>query len=100
MKPLLARILLATGGALSLIPAFGAEGEQLYLQRCAACHNSGQTGIPPRSQLASRPKEFIIDKLMLGSMQSQTLGLSEAQIALIASYLIQPGLSETGKATP
>jgi mono/diheme cytochrome c family protein len=75
--------------------ASAAEGEQLYLQRCAACHDSGQAGIPPRTQLVARTNQFIAEKLLLGSMQAQTLGLSEAQITQIADYLSAPV-----KATP
>lgn len=67
------------------------EGQQLYQQRCAACHESGQSGIPPRAQLQARGSDFIVDKLLLGSMQAQTLGLSEEQISAIAHYLaLQP----------
>jgi mono/diheme cytochrome c family protein len=74
--------------------AFAGEGEQLYQQRCAPCHDTGQAGVPPRAQLASRSSEFIAEKLLLGSMQAQTLGLSEAQIALIADYLARQPVRE------
>lgn len=65
------------------------EGQALYQQRCAPCHESGQSGIPPRAQLHSRSADFIAEKLLLGSMQAQTLGLSEQQISEIAQYLAQ-----------
>lgn len=64
-----------------------AAAAALYSQRCAGCHESGDAAIPQRAQLATRPQSLIMDKLMQGSMQSQALGLSEAQIAALARYL-------------
>ncbi len=74
---------------LAALPAAADEGPALYEARCAACHDHPQTGIPPRAQLASRSLEFIMEKLLLGSMQTQTLGLSEAQIKELALFLTQ-----------
>ncbi len=59
----------------------------LYSQRCAGCHESGDPAIPQRAQIATRSQALIIEKLMQGSMQSQALGLSDAQIAGLARYL-------------
>lgn len=86
---LLAVSALVTGVARATEPPLSPppEGQQLYQQRCAACHESGQSGIPPRAQLHARGADFIVDKLLLGSMQAQTLGLSEEQISAIAHYL-------------
>lgn len=83
------------------VQATDTEGQLLYQQRCAACHDSGQVGIPPRAQLHARGSDFIVDKLLLGSMQAQTLGLSEAQISDIAHYLTQdPAPVEQNPAVP
>ncbi len=59
----------------------------LYQRRCATCHESGDPAIPSRAQIAARPRSWVIEKLMLGSMQAQALGLSEIEITQLADYL-------------
>ncbi len=67
--------------------ACAADGEALYLQRCAACHDHPRQGLPARSALAAHTVEFIVDKVTFGSMQSQALGLDDGEIEAIARYL-------------
>jgi cytochrome c5 len=73
----------------SVLPATspGAATAALYQRRCAACHESGDAAIPSRAQIATRSRSWVMEKLMLGSMQAQALGLSEAEIGELASYL-------------
>jgi mono/diheme cytochrome c family protein len=71
------------------------DGAELYQARCANCHDHPQPGLPPRSQLASHPAEFIVEKLTFGSMAPNALGLTDEQIAAIARWL-----SEAGRAPP
>ena len=79
------------GLAVMLIGAAYADGAgaKLYQSRCAHCHELVQNGIPPRSAIAARSVQFIVEKLSLGSMQSQALGLSDAQIEQVAAYLAE-----------
>lgn len=67
------------------------EGADLYAARCANCHDHPQPGLPPKSQLASHPAAFIIEKLTFGSMAPNALGLTDEQIALIARWLSAAG---------
>jgi mono/diheme cytochrome c family protein len=67
------------------------EGRALYQQRCAACHDQDRPDVPSRQQMATRTVAFIVDKLAFGSMQTQALGLSDAQIEQLASYLATGG---------
>ena len=66
------------------------DGARLYAERCRACHESNQSGIPAVDALRSLKSDAIVEKLLLGSMQTQTLGLTERQIGLIALYLTGP----------
>jgi hypothetical protein len=66
-----------------------ATGQQLYAERCRACHDSNESGIPPTAKMSALKTDVIVEKLLLGSMQTQALGLSERQIGQIAVFLIQ-----------
>lgn len=68
-------------------------GEQIYTARCVACHNTSQTGAPPKGALVQLPRQKIVDTLVSGIMQSMALGLSDTEINSVASYL-------TSAATP
>ncbi len=66
------------------------DGSRLYAERCRACHESNQSGIPALEKLHSLKSDAIVEKLLLGSMQTQALGLTERQIGQIALYLARP----------
>jgi cytochrome c553 len=72
-------------------PATGAadlaEGARLYAERCRACHESNQSGIPTVEKLYGQRADAIVEKLLLGSMQTQALGLTERQIGQVALFL-------------
>jgi outer membrane protein assembly factor BamB len=80
--------------ATPVVPAAGAadlaDGGRLYAERCRACHESSQSGIPPVEKLYGQKADAIVEKLLLGSMQTQALGLTEQQIGQIALYLAGP----------
>ncbi|MCL1635099.1 ThuA domain-containing protein [Luteimonas sp. SX5] len=63
------------------------DGEAIYRQRCAICHDHPQGNIPPRSLIAARPRERIIEALTSGAMRAQAQGLSPEQIDSVARYL-------------
>lgn len=66
------------------------DAAALYAARCAACHDQQRADVPPRAQLATRPAQFIVEKLAFGSMQGQALGLDDAQLVALARWLAAP----------
>jgi polyvinyl alcohol dehydrogenase (cytochrome) len=63
------------------------EGEMLFQQRCAACHEGGVPKAPNRAALKQISPENVRFALLKGVMGMQGLGLSSAQIDSIAEYL-------------
>lgn len=67
--------------------AAGLDAAAIYRQRCALCHDDPQGNVPPRSVLASRPRQRIVEALTHGVMRAQARGLSASQIEELARYL-------------
>lgn len=65
----------------------GMDGEAIYRQRCAICHDHPQGNIPPRALIATRSRQRIVDALTMGPMQAQAQGLNAEQIEDVARYL-------------
>lgn len=65
----------------------GLDGEALYRQRCAVCHEHPQGNIPPRAIIARRSHADIVHALSRGAMRAQAAGLSEHDIEAVARYL-------------
>jgi len=63
------------------------EGEALFKQRCAVCHEGGVAKAPNRAALKQMSAENVRFALLKGSMTMQGMGLTLAQIAAIAQYL-------------
>ena len=63
------------------------NGEQLYKQRCAMCHDSGMGGAPARKAISARSHASIVETLTSGVMQPQATGLKAEEIAALATYL-------------
>ncbi|MEP7044461.1 MAG: ThuA domain-containing protein [Dokdonella sp.] len=63
------------------------DGNALYTQRCAACHEHAQGNIPPRRQIAARGREGIVEALAQGAMRAQAQDLSREEIEAVADYL-------------
>ncbi|MDQ3011462.1 MAG: PQQ-binding-like beta-propeller repeat protein [Acidobacteriota bacterium] len=74
-------------------PLTSPEGEALYKQRCAVCHDNAQERIPPLFLIRRRSAEDVIQTLTSGSMKQQASGLSADQIRALAIHLTgkQPG---------
>jgi len=72
------------------------DGEALFQQRCAACHEGAVPKAPVRSALKQMSPENVRFALVNGAMKMQGLGLSSAQINAIAQYLTGklPGKAE------
>jgi len=62
----------------------------LYASRCAACHEQQRPDVPGRAHLATRPADFIFDKLAYGSMQGQAMGLADRELWALAHWLTAP----------
>lgn len=77
----------APGSPQAVTPRDIEAGQQLYAERCRACHDSNQSGIPATDQLSKLKADAIVEKVLLGSMQTQALGLSERQLGQIAAFL-------------
>jgi polyvinyl alcohol dehydrogenase (cytochrome) len=63
------------------------EGEALFKQRCAMCHEGGVPKAPNREALKQMSPENLRFALLSGSMKIMGAGLSLAQIGAIAEYL-------------
>ncbi len=74
-------------------PLTSPEGDALYKQRCAVCHDSPQDRTPPLFLIRRRSTEDVIQTLTNGSMKQQASGLSMGQVKALAIHLTgkQPG---------
>ncbi|MFL5296892.1 MAG: PQQ-binding-like beta-propeller repeat protein [Phenylobacterium sp.] len=64
-----------------------ARGGELFDQRCKGCHMPPVEHAPSRGELAAQFPNVIIDALKTGKMQAMATGLSDADIAAIASFV-------------
>lgn len=62
-------------------------GRQQFELRCAACHLSGQPGIPRRESLTKLPRGRIVDSLLNGLMKAQAIGMTPQEVDAVAVYL-------------
>ena len=62
-----------------------AAGEQLYLQRCAMCHDAGRA--PPRSQIAQLSQKEIREALDTGFMAAITQFMTPREQSLLVWHL-------------
>lgn len=74
-------------------PATSSEGEALYKQRCAVCHDNPVDRVPPLFLIRRRSAEDVVQTLTSGSMKQQAAGLTTEQIKALAIHLTgkQPG---------
>ncbi len=81
----------APGKTAAMAPAVAAnlDAAGVYQQRCAMCHDHPQGNIPPKTVLATRSRQRIVDALDHGAMRMQAAGLSKEQIDAMARYLKQ-----------
>lgn len=68
------------------IAAMKVQGEKLFAERCASCHDAPGSKAPSRAVLAQISVEDIAKILMLGPMAPQAQGLDVQQITAIALY--------------
>jgi polyvinyl alcohol dehydrogenase (cytochrome) len=63
------------------------QGDALYREHCASCHDGGAARAPSRATLGQMSQENIKFALTKGSMSSQGASLSPAQVDALASVL-------------
>jgi polyvinyl alcohol dehydrogenase (cytochrome) len=64
------------------------DGEALYKERCAACHDGkAQPRMPSRQELTARTPEAVFLAMSSGAMTSQATGLSREEERAIARYV-------------
>jgi mono/diheme cytochrome c family protein len=57
------------------------EGEALYKQNCAVCHDDPQDRVPPLFLIRRRSAEDVMQTLTSGSMRQQASGLALIRFA-------------------
>jgi polyvinyl alcohol dehydrogenase (cytochrome) len=88
-------------GAGSEAPAPGTgnvQGEALYLQRCAVCHDHPAGRIPPRLLLNLRSPRVVANALKRGPMRPMAEGLNASDIDAVVTFLT--GRSAGDEAVP
>src|SRR5215831_15274364 len=63
------------------------SGEAVYKQRCASCHDSGSSRVPPRDELKKLPAARILRALEFGLMNNVASKLRQEEREAVASYL-------------
>src|SRR5579871_1438504 len=75
------------------------DGAALYNARCSSCHDSGQTRIPRREEIAGRTPEAVFSALSTGAMVMQAAGLSPDEERAIARFLTGKEFSKAPEST-
>src|SRR5260370_5898758 len=89
---------------LTLLPVLAAhpatpDGEALYKQRCATCHDGKpQPRMPSRQELSGRTPESIYQAMFGGVMDLQSTGLSSAEQRAIGRIVSAQELGNGGDA--
>src|ERR1700761_2003001 len=79
--------------------AFAArDGEAVYNEQCAACHNGANERAPRREAFKSFEPELVVKALIDGPMAAQGRALNQAEMQAVASFLT--GKPFTGGAMP
>ncbi len=77
-----------------------AQGEAIYGQNCAACHENAGSHAPSRAALSTLSPEVVLRALVDGRMQQQAASLSDAQRAAVAQAVSGRALGSTAPAIP
>jgi polyvinyl alcohol dehydrogenase (cytochrome) len=81
-------LLFAVSAAAQDQSATNKDGESLYRQRCATCHDAGLSRAPGRSAMALMSPENVRLALTTGAMSKQAAGLSPAQLESLLQFLV------------
>jgi len=86
-QPAQANALAARAAQAAALAKLQAHGEEIFNQRCKACHLPPVEHAPSRSELAAQFPDVIIAALKTGKMQAMAAGLSDDDIASIAVFV-------------
>lgn len=67
--------------------AAAAQGEALYQQHCAVCHDHPHDRIPPRQLLGFHSPNSVMRSLTRGTMRPMAAGLSASDITALATFI-------------
>lgn len=76
------------------------DGQALYEERCAACHEGGAPKAPHREMIALQTRGTIVKAMSEGVMMDQSAGLTGDEMAAIAAYLSQLEVSASAAEPP
>jgi polyvinyl alcohol dehydrogenase (cytochrome) len=79
--------LMVLGALVSVAPASGQAGAEVYAKHCAACHDKPAPRMPARSVLEQRTGGFILKTLNEGAMKDQAASLAPAERMAVAQWL-------------
>src|SRR5215469_4860113 len=71
------------------------DGEAIYKQRCASCHDGPTGRAPSVSAIKQMTAEAVAAAMMSGPMKSQASGLSTQQIFSLIVYIAPQGRANT-----
>lgn len=96
---MIARTLLVALVSLAAAHAAAPDGEALYKQRCATCHEGKpQARMPSRQDLTARTPESVYQAMSAGAMQPQSAGLSADEERAIARFVTGKEFAAAGAA--
>ena len=67
------------------------DGEALYKERCASCHDSPEGRVPPIGAIKQMTAQAVYSAMTSGAMQSQVSGLSLQGVLAILAYIAPAG---------
>jgi polyvinyl alcohol dehydrogenase (cytochrome) len=79
------------------------QGEALYKQRCASCHDTPTGRTPAKTVIANNTPTYIVSALLEGVMAPMARGMTPHEMVSVAAYLSTRkggGLAETGLEAP
>jgi mono/diheme cytochrome c family protein len=65
-----------------------AAGEGVFQARCHMCHGTGMGGAPLMEKLSTLAEPAIIEKMTSGTMAPMSAGISDADKASIAAFIV------------
>ena len=63
------------------------QGEKLYQQKCASCHDNPTGRIPPKATIANNTPTFLVSTMLEGVMRPMAAGMAPHDMASVAAYL-------------
>lgn len=93
-------LLLLIGVSLQGVAETQSQGEALYAQHCAACHNGRVSKAPPLAMLATFSTSSVLRAMNEGIMQTQASALSQSERLAVAEFMTGKSLGEAAAIAP